>query len=384
VGHWWEVFGPFGLLVARLGRGTTVASHLAVRAARLLTPRPCGVARGLLADLVRTKGQLLAENAFLRQQLLVAARRVKKPQFRASERALLVTLAAMFSHWRDALVMVKPDTLLRWHREGFRLWWKWRSRRKPPGTSRLAPEVVHLIRRMAIENRLWGAERIRGELLKLGIAVAKRTVQRYLSKARITPPAGQRWSTFLRQQAAGIWACDFVGVRDLWFRCHYVFVVVHLEPRQLVHAASTMAPTVAWTVQQLRDLTPFGSRPKFLPHDNDGKFAASFDDVARGAGIRVIRTPVLAPTANAFVERFVGSLRRECLDHVLLIGEDHLQRVLIAYRSYFNTARPHQGINQRRPSAFNSPPLSPHFVFGSTVEARSVLGGLHHDYRLAA
>jgi hypothetical protein len=139
---------------------------------------PCGVARGLLTDLLRTRGELLAENAFLRQQLLVAARGVKKPKFRASERGLLVTLAAMFSHWRDALVLVSPDTLLRWHREGFRLWWKWRSRRKPPRTPRLSPEVICLIRRMAVENRLWGAERIRGEL-KLGIAVAKRTVQRY-------------------------------------------------------------------------------------------------------------------------------------------------------------------------------------------------------------
>jgi transposase InsO family protein len=290
----------------------------------------------------------------------------------------------MFSHWRDALVLVSPDTLLRWHREGFRLWWKWRSRRKPPRTLRLSPEVIRLIRRMSAENRLWGAERIRGELLKLGIAVAKRTVQRYLSAARTTPPAGQRWSTFLRQQAAGFWACDFVEVRDLWFRCHDVFVVIHLETRQLVHAASTMAPTVEWTVQQLRELTPFGNGPKFLLHDNDGKFAATFDDIARGAGIRVIRTPILAPTANAFVERFVGSLRRECLDHVLVLGEDHLQRVLTAYRSYYNTARPHQGIDQRRPAAFHSRPLCPQPVTGSMVEARSVLGGLHHDYHLAA
>jgi len=183
------------------------------------------------------------------------------------------------------------------------------------------------------KNRLWGAERIRGELLKLGIAVAKRTVQRYLSKVRTTPPDGQRWSTFLRQQAAAIWACDFVEVRDLWFRCHYVFVVIHLETRKLVHTASTMTPTVAWTVQQLRDLTPFGNGPRFLLRDNDGKFTETFDDVAHRAGIRVIRTPVLAPAANAFVERFVGSLRRECLDHVLLLGERHLQRVLAEYRS---------------------------------------------------
>ena len=239
-------------------------------------------------------------------------------------------------------------------------------------------------RRCALDGFRRERHCVRGELLKLGIAVAKRTVQRYLSRVRIKPPDGQRWSTFLRQQAVCIWACDFVEVRDLWFRCHYVFVVIHLETRQLIHAASTMAPTTAWIVQQLRDLTAFDNSPKFLLRDNDGKFTTAFDGVARGASIRVTRTPVLAPKAAAHVERFIGSLRRECLDHVLLLGEVHLQRVLTVYRSYFNGARPHQGIGQRRPAAFSAPALSPGFEPGAAVEAHWVLGGLHHDYRLAA
>ncbi len=346
--------------------------------------RPTGVARGFLADLLRTPKELRAENAFLRHQLTVAARGSKKPQFHAWDRFLLVALSRMFSSWRDALVLVKPDTLLRWHRDGFRLLWKWRSQKKSPAPPRVPPGVVDLIRRMATENRLWGAERIRGELLKLGIAIAKRTIQRYMSKARSTPPDGQRWSSFLRQEASGIWACDFVEVRDLWFRCHYVFLVIHLETRQLLHAASTLTPTAAWTVQQLRDLTPFGIGPKFLLRDNDGKFTPAFDAVALGAGIRVIRTPLLAPKANSFVERCVGSLRRECLDHVLLLSEGHLHRVLDEYRSYFNTSRPHQGIGQRRPAAFASPATLTNFHPGTTVNASPVLGGLHHDYRLAA
>lgn len=184
--------------VVRLWSGVIGFLRLLLRAARLPTPgMPCGVARGLLADLTRSKRQLLAENAFLRQQLLVVARRVKNPRFRPSDRTILVGVAAVFSRWRDALVLVKPDTLLRWHREGVRLFWKRRSRRKPSSVPRLSPEVIRLIRRMGTENRLWGAERIRGELLKLGIAVAKRTVQRYLSKLRSTPPDGQRWSSFL-------------------------------------------------------------------------------------------------------------------------------------------------------------------------------------------
>ena len=315
--HSWSMSTGFCSGAARLWRRTRVAARRAALACLAPSPgRPTGVARGFLADLLRTPEELRAENAFLRHQLTVSARGSKKNRFRAWDRFLLVALSRMFSRWRDALLLVKPDTLLRWHRNGFRLLWKWRSRKKPPAPPRVPPDVVDLIRRMATENRLWGAERIRGELLKLGIAVAKRTIQRYLSKVRSTPPDGQRWSSFLRQEAAGIWACDFVEVRDLWFRCHYVFVVIHLETRQLLHAASTLTPTAAWTVQQLRDLTPFGIGPKFLLRDNDGKFTAAFDAIAVGAGIRVIRTPVLAPKANAFVERCVGSLRRECLDHV--------------------------------------------------------------------
>lgn len=355
-----------------------------VALARLAPAPSFGVARGFLADLWRTPAELRAENAFLRHQLTVAARGSKRPQVRAWDRFLLLALSRVLPRWRDALLLVKPDTLLRWHRDSFRLFWTWRSRKKSPFPPRVPSEVVDIIRRMATENRLWGAERIRGELLKLGIAVSKRTIQRYMSKARTTPPSGQRWSSFLRQQAAGIWACDFVEVRDLWFRCHYVFVVIHLETRQLLHAASTSTPTAAWTVQQLRDLTPFGIGPKFLLRDNDGKFTGAFDSVALSAGIGVIRTPVLAPKANAFVERFVGSLRRDCLDHVLVLSDGHLQRVLDEYRSYFNASRPHQGIDQRRPATFGSPTSSTKFRRGTAVDASPVLGGLHHDYRFAA
>jgi putative transposase len=379
--HSWSMRTGFYAGAARVWHRTRGAARRAALACLVPSPaRSTGVNRGFLADLLRAHEELLAENAFLRHQLAVA-RGSKKPRFRVWDRFLLVALSRMFSRWRDALVLIKPDTLLRWHRDGFRLFWKWRSWKKPPAPPRVPPDVVDLIRHMATENRLWGAERIRGELLKLGISVAKRTIQRYLSKARSTPPDGQRWSSFLRLEAAGIWACDFVEVRDLWFRSHFVFVVIHLETRQLLHAASTSAPTVAWTVQQLRDLTPFGIGPKFLLRDNDGKFTPAFDAVALGAGIRVIRTPVLAPKANAFVERFVGSLRRECLDHILVLGEGHLQRVLDEYRYYFNASRPHQGIEQRRPAAFGSPAKTTNLRSGTTVDASPVLvlGGLHHD-----
>jgi putative transposase len=342
-----------------------------------------GPLSGLLMDLLRSKQELLAENALLRQQLIVAARRVKKPQFRPSERVLLVALSAMFAHWRQALILVRPETLLRWHRDVFRRWWTWRSKPKAPRQPRLSKDVIGLIRIMALDNRLWGAERIHGELLKLGFCVATSTVQGYISGFRSTP-RGQSWSTFLRNQAAAIWSCDLFEVRDVCLRAHYVFVVMHLETRRLLLATSTIEPTSEWLAQHLRNLTPPGLAPKFLMRDHDCKFGRCFDDVARGAGIRVIGTPKRAPKANAHCERAIGSVRRECLDHILILNQRHLQLVLDEYRGYFNTSRPHQGIDQRRPSSFDKPAPGRKPPAGARVVARPVLGGLHHTYQIAA
>ena len=171
-----------------------------------------------------------------RQQLVVATRRLKRARFTRRDRVILVALSTLFTRWREALLLVKPETVLRWHRQGFRLLWAWRSKPwRRPGT-RLAKAVVALMQRIATENRRWGAERIRGELLKLGYTAAKSTIQRYMSRFRGTAPEGQRWSTFLRNQAQGIWSCDLFEVRDVWFRCHSVFVVMHLQTRRLQHA----------------------------------------------------------------------------------------------------------------------------------------------------
>jgi hypothetical protein len=235
-----------------------------------------GTVRGLVLDLTRSRRELLAENALLRHQLLVAARQVKRPKLRATDRLVLIGLAAMFANWRNALVLVQPGTLLRWHRDLFRRLWAGRTTPKTPPKPRLAARVVALIKDMALENRTWGAKRIRGELLKLGIEVAKSTIQRYISRFRATP-TGQRWSTFLRNQAAGIWRCDLFEVRDLWFRCHFVFVVMHLESRKVLRAVTAREPTSAWLAQQHRELTPFGQGPKFLLRDHDAKFGSDFD-----------------------------------------------------------------------------------------------------------
>jgi putative transposase len=335
-----------------------------------------------VGDLTRTKAALVAENAFLRQQLVVLRRQVKRPALTPADRLRLILLARLVRGWRAVLLLVQPGTLLRWHRQGFRLGWRARSR----GASKrpqVSAETVAAIQRLAAENRLWGAERIRGELLKLGIRVGKRTVQRRLRAARPPQPGrrGQTWATFPRNHAHETWACDFLPVVDLGFRSLFAFVVVELGSRRVVHVGATRHPTDAWVAQQRREATPFAERPRFPIRDNDAKYGPAFARVAAGSRIAVLRTPVRAPRANATCERFLGSVRRECLDHVLVLGEAHLRRVLRAYVAYFNAARPHQGIGQAIPAA---PRPAPPSRSVAPIVALPVLGGLHHDYRRAA
>src|SRR5262245_14603613 len=202
---------------------------------------------------------------------------------------------------------------------------------------------------MAHENRSWGAERIRGELLKLGLAVGKRTIQRHIRGARPPRPSGQTWATFLRTHGPEIWACGFLQLTDVFFRPLFAFFIVELGSRRVVHVGVTRSPTGSWTAQQLREATPEGTGPRFLIHDHDAKYGPEFDRLAAASGIEVIRTPVRAPRANAVCERLLGSARREYTDHTLILGERHLGRVLTEYVDYFNRARPHQGIAQRTP-----------------------------------
>jgi transposase InsO family protein len=234
---------------------------------------------------------------------------------------------------------------------------------------------------MSRDKPLWGAERIRGELLKLGIRVSKRTIQKYLHQARPPRPTGQTWGTFLRNHAHETWACDFLQVVDLAFRSLFAFFVVDLGSRRVVHVGVTRHPTDAWVAQQLREATPFGAAPRFLIRDNDSKFGAQFAQVAVGSRIAVLRTPVRAPRANAACERFLGSVRRECLDHLLILHEGHLRRALREYCAYFNAARPHQGLGQAIPGA---PGPALRLRSAAPIVAIPILGGLHHDYRRAS
>jgi len=333
------------------------------------------VAVETLRDLTRSREELLAENRALRQQVIILRRRVKRPRMSPWDRVALLVFASLTRTWQSMMIIVKPETVLRWHRQGWRLIWKRKSR--PKGRPPLHADTVQLIQRMARENHLWGAERIRGELLKLGHRVAKRTVQKYMRRVRPRRPTGQTWATFLRNHAPNTWACDFIQTFDVLFRPVFAFVIIHLGTREVVHVGATYHPTSRWVTQQLREATADGRGPEFLIRDNDAKFGVAFDAFAKAAGIDVKRTPRRAPRANAFCERFIGSLRRECLDHVLLLGVGHLGRVLREYAAFFNTHRPHQGLGQRVPTRDGG---DPDRRSAADVASIPVLGGLHHAY----
>ncbi len=371
-------------MIARLFRRLSAVSQALARALerrlRAATkPAAAPLIVGTMADMGRSKPQLLVENALLRQQLIILQRSVTRPRCTATDRALLVLLTSRLRPWRQAVLIVQPETVLRWHRALFRHVWHRRSRPTAPAhRPPLAPEMVALIRQMAAANRLWGAERIRGEPLKLDIRIAKRTIQKYMRAAR-PPRSGQTWATFLHNHAQDIWAADFLPVTDLLFRPLYAFFVIELASRRVVHVGVTRHPSDLWVAQQLREATPFGEHPKHLITDNDSKYGPVFAQVAAATGIDHIHTAYRAPLMNAVCERILGSARRECLDHVLVLGERHLRRVLREYVRYFNSARPHQRLQQRIPDPSAGPTAGT-----GLITATPVLGGLHYSYRRAA
>ncbi len=342
-----------------------------------LRPSSLTMAGGSAIDLTRSKTELIAENAFLRQQLIILQRQSKRPKLSNRDRVKLLLLARATPYWKQALLIVQPETLLRWHRELFRI--VWRRKSKPRSAEpRITAETRALIREMSVENVIWGAERIRGELLKLGIQVSKRTVQGYMNRKDTSSPSGQTWATFLKNHAPQIWACDFTQVYDILFRSLFVFVIMEHASRRIVHVAVTAHPSDAWVAQQLREATPWGEGPKYLIRDNDSKFGQQFSAVAAGTGIKEIRTPYQAPNANAICERYMGTLRRECLDHMIILNQKHIYGIVRDFTTFYNHARPHKGLCQCIPM---QPPDQPKT---GKVVALPVLAGLHHDYRRAA
>ena len=327
--------------------------------------------------------QLQLQNAVLRHQVRVLSRTVGRPELKDHDRAFLAAASRALSRDRWASFMVTPQTLLRWHRELVRR--KWTYRRRGPGRPPLHPETVELITRLGRENPRWGCVRIQGELRKLRIRVGASTIRRILRRAGLRPAprrTGPTWTEFLRAQGRGVVACDFFTAETVWLRTLYVLFFIELSTRRVHVAGSTSRPDSAWVTQQARNLAIIGhlEDKHVLVRDRDTKFSGGFDEVLRTEGLAVVKTPIRAPKANAFAERWVGSVRRECLDHVLVFGRRHLQRVLGAYVEHYNRARPHRGLDLQPPHPGLDSGTNP----GTKVRRRDVLGGLIHEYHQSA
>jgi transposase InsO family protein len=330
----------------------------------------------LLRAIVRRHGDLVAENVLLRQQLAVLTRPTRKrPRLRARDKLFWRLTRLVRRDWRRHLVLVTPETVVRWHRRGWRLYWRWRSR-APLGRPRVSLEVRELIATMARDNPSWGAERIRGELLKLGIAVSKASVQRYRRRGPARPPS-QSWRTFLLNHRPSMWAVDLLTVQTLTFKNLYMLVFVSHARRELVHLNVVASPTAAWVWQQLIAATPWGRTPRYLIRDRDAVYGRDFVERARELGVETLLTPVRAPRANGIAERLVGTLRRECLDHLVVVNERHLRTTLTEFVRFYNDDRPHRTL------ALETPVPGLRAVTGP-IRASPVLGGLHHVYERAA
>ena len=331
--------------------------------------------RGFFAS----RSRLLLENLALRQQLAVLSRQRKRPRVQNRDRLFWILLSRLFQDWRSCLLFVKPETVVKWHRGGFRQYWRWKSRVRRPGRPAIDTEVRAAIRQLLDENALWGAPRIHGELLKLGYQVSERTVGRYLKRIRPRRTSSQSWMTFLRNHLGCTAACDFFVVPTATFRVLYCFLVMTHERRRVVHFHVTTNPTARWAAQQLIEAFPGdGTEPKYLIRDNDGIYGDYFVRRVAGMEIEEKRTAPRSPWQNPFCERVIGSVRRECLDHLIILSESHLRHILHEYFRYYHESRTHLSLGKDAPTPRTLAPGQGHLV------ATPILGGLHHSYRRAA
>jgi transposase InsO family protein len=331
----------------------------------------CRLIGWMVVDLIRSRVMLEAEIWTLRQQINVLRRTApKKLSFCAVDRMIFVGLYRLFPKICDALAIVKPDTLVRWHRAGFRSYWRWKSRRR--GGRPIVPvEIRRLIREMSIANPLWGAPRIHGELLKLGIDIGQTSVAKYMARRR--GPPSQGWKTFLNNHADGIAAMDLFVVPTISFRLLYGLLIMGHGRRQILWFGVTSHPTAEWMANQLTEACGWEQAPRYLIRDRDRVFGELFVRRLRSMGIRDRPTSPRSPWQNGFAERLIGSIRRECLDHVVVFGERHLRHILLSYMKYYNEVRTHLSLEK-------DTPVSRAVERSGRILCRPVLGGLHHQY----
>jgi transposase InsO family protein len=319
----------------------------------------------------KSKRRLEAENAVLRHQLIVLRRKVpSRVRLTNNDRWFLIQLYRWFPSILNVLKIVRPETLVRWHRAGFRCYWRWKSRSRG-GRPQIEADLRGLIRQMSIENPLWGAPHIHGELLKLGFEVAQSSVAKYMIKRR--GPPSQRWRTFLRNHAPDIAAMDLFVVLTIRFDLLYAFVIVGLGRRALAWVNVTTNPTAEWIARQLIEAFPWGEAPKYLIRDRDRIYGATVTRRLQTMGIRDRPIAPASPWQNGYVERLIGSIRRECLDHFIVLGEAHLHRILQSYADYYNRIRTHRSLGKDAP-AFRA------FQRVGSIAPQAILGGLHHYY----
>jgi len=325
----------------------------------------------------RSRCSLSLEILALRQQLGVLKRKYPRPRLRTHDRVFWILLRRLWPAWNNVLVIVKPETVVSWHRAGFRLFWRLRSRPRSLGRPMINAEIRALIRRLAKENPGWGAPRIQGELLKLGFDVSERTVSRYLR--RLSPPdqARKLWAAFLRNHREVIGAMDFFAVPTVTFRVlHCFFVIVHCR-RRILHFNLTEHPSGPWIVQQLREAFPESGPYRCMILDRDAKFGKEVDDLLAAGGVNPMRISPASPWQNGIAERWVGSCRRELLDHLIVINEAHLRRLMRDYISYYHADRIHDSLEKDAPT---HRPVTSKPCQSARLVSFPRAGGLHHRY----
>jgi putative transposase len=343
-----------------------------------------------LGRLLQARAALAAENLFLRKQLALYQERQVRPRRATDATRLAMVLAARLFDWKQSLVTVRPETFTRWHRQGFKLFWRWKSRRV--GRPRIPKDLRQLILVMARDNPTWGQQRIAAELvIKLGIEVSPRTIRKYQAEdpkgGRAQAVRSQRWMTFVRNHARATVACDFFVSVTVHFQILSVFVLMEVASRRLVHFNVTSHPTAAWALQQFREAMDNDQGYRFLIHDRDNIFSQDLDLAVRAMGVRILKTPFHSPQANSHCERLIGSLRRDCLDFLIPINEGHLRGILRDWKTHYCQARPHASLGPGLPEPGDGLPVplqkQRHQIpAGYRVSAKPILGGLHHEYRL--